>query len=58
MRLLLVEDDPMLGNALQRVLQQETFAVDWARDGEEAELALDAVPDGLMLGLGITREKS
>jgi two-component system response regulator QseB len=49
MRLLLVEDDPMLGDAVQRVLQQESFAVDWARDGEEAELALDAIPYDLML---------
>jgi len=49
MRLLLVEDDPMLGAAVQRVLQQESFAVDWARDGEEAELALDALSYDLML---------
>jgi two-component system response regulator QseB len=49
MRLLLVEDDPMLGDAVQRVLQQESFAVDWARDSEEAELALDALPYDLML---------
>ena len=49
MRLLLVEDDPMLGDAVQRVLQQVSFAVDWARDGEEAELALAAVPYDLML---------
>ena len=54
MRLLLVEDDPMLGDALQRVLQQESFAVDWARDGEEAELALNALPyDLLLLDLGL-----
>jgi two-component system response regulator QseB len=54
MRLLLVEDDPMLGDSLQRVLQQEAFAVDWARDGEEAELALDALPyDCVLLDLGL-----
>lgn len=49
MRLLLVEDDPMLGDAVQRVLQQESFAVDWVLDGEEAELALDALPYDLVL---------
>jgi two-component system, OmpR family, response regulator QseB len=54
MRLLLVEDDPMLGNALQRVMQQESFAVDWARDGEEAELALGTFPyDLILLDLGL-----
>ncbi|HEY4744934.1 MAG TPA: response regulator [Desulfuromonadaceae bacterium] len=49
MRLLLVEDDPMLGEAVQRLLQQESFAVDWVRGGEEAELALDASSYDLML---------
>jgi two-component system, OmpR family, response regulator QseB len=49
MRLLLVEDDPMLGDAVQRVLHQEFFTVDWVLDGEEAELALDTFPYDLML---------
>ncbi|MDD2541323.1 MAG: response regulator transcription factor [Desulfuromonadaceae bacterium] len=54
MRLLLVEDDPMLGDAVQSVLQQESFAVDWVRDGEEAELALAALPyDLVLLDLGL-----
>ncbi len=54
MRLLLVEDDLMLGVAVQRILRQESFAVDWLRDGEEAELALDALPyDLLLLDLGL-----
>ena len=57
MRLLLVEDDTMLGDAVRRVLQQESFAVDWVRDGEEAELALEAVPyDFLLLDLGLPRK--
>jgi len=44
----------MLGDAVQRVLQQESFAVDWARDGEEAELALGAFPyDLILLDLGL-----
>ncbi|MDR3580991.1 MAG: response regulator transcription factor [Oryzomonas sp.] len=54
MRLLLVEDDPMLGDSVQCVLQQESFAVDWARDGEEAELALNAfLYDCVLLDLGL-----
>lgn len=40
MRILLVEDDSMLGNALQRALKLEGFTVDWVRESEEAELAL------------------
>jgi two-component system response regulator QseB len=54
MRLLLIEDDSMLGDALQHMLQQESFAVDWARDGEEAELALGVLPyDLILLDLGL-----
>ena len=40
MRILLVEDDSMLGNALQRALKLEGFTIDWVRESEEAELAL------------------
>lgn len=40
MRLLLVEDDAMLGAAVQTGLQQEGYAVDWARDGATAQAAL------------------
>lgn len=36
MRLLLVEDDLMLGEALQEALQPKGFAVDWLKDGESA----------------------
>lgn len=40
MRILLVEDDPMLGDALRRSLKQEGITTDWVQDAEEAELAL------------------
>src|SRR5512134_1826507 len=33
MRLLLVEDDPLLGDALQAGLAQAGFQVDWVTDG-------------------------
>lgn len=54
MRILLVEDDPMLGDALRRSLKQEGFTTDWARNAEEAELAL-ATGDYsfLLLDLGL-----
>lgn len=49
MRILLVEDDTMLGEALRSALKQEGFTIDWARDVEEAELALAAVEYALLL---------
>ncbi len=57
MRLLLVEDDPMIGRAVRQGLQDAGFAVDWAIDGREAELALaDAVHDLVVLDLGLPRK--
>ena len=40
MRILLVEDDHMIGQALRKGLQRERFTVDWVEDGRAAELAL------------------
>lgn len=39
MRLLLVEDDPMLGASLKRALEKHAYGVDWVQDGEAALLA-------------------
>jgi DNA-binding response OmpR family regulator len=36
MRILLVEDEPDLGAAIKRVLNQEKYVVDWVLDGAEA----------------------
>lgn len=36
MRVLLVEDEPDLGKAIDRTLKQEKYIVDWAQDGQEA----------------------
>jgi DNA-binding response OmpR family regulator len=36
MRVLLVEDEPDLGAAIQRILHQEKYIVDWVQDGTEA----------------------
>jgi len=36
-RILLAEDDPILGDGLQAGLRQQGFAVDWVRDGLAAE---------------------
>jgi two-component system, OmpR family, response regulator QseB len=40
MRLLLVEDDLMLGEALQDALTPHNYVVDWVKDGESALKAL------------------
>ena len=40
MRVLLAEDDPLLGGSVQRGLAQEGFTVDWVTDGGAAELAV------------------
>ncbi|PMS14564.1 DNA-binding response regulator [Trinickia dabaoshanensis] len=40
MRILLVEDDELIGSGVEISLRQTGYAVDWARDGRQAELAL------------------
>jgi two-component system response regulator QseB len=56
MRLLLVEDDRMIGTAVQRGLRQEGYAADWVQDGRAAELALAGQAyDLLLLDLGLPR---
>src|SRR5674476_366019 len=40
MRILLAEDDPLLGDGLQAGLRQLGFQVDWVRDGVAAEREL------------------
>jgi two-component system response regulator QseB len=58
MRLLLAEDDPMIGEAVRRGLAQDGFAVDWVRDGHAAELALaENVHEVLLLDLGLPRKE-
>ena len=54
MRLLVVEDDQMIGESMQQGLRNTGFAVDWARDGKSAELALgNGVYDLMILDLGL-----
>lgn len=56
MRLLLVEDDVMIGESVLDLLRAEHYAVDWVRDGEMAETALQAqVYDLVLLDLGLPR---
>src|SRR5260221_12392163 len=56
MRLLLVEDDSMIGAAAQQGLRAEGHTVDWVRDGREAELAVaNGVYNLVLLDLGLPR---
>jgi two-component system response regulator QseB len=56
MRLLLVEDDELLGNGLQVGLQQSGYAVDWVKDGQSAELFLGAgAYDLMILDIGLPK---
>ncbi len=56
MRLLLVEDDTMIGESVLDLLRAESYAVDWVKDGEMADTALDSESyDLVLLDLGLPR---
>lgn len=56
MRLLLVEDDTMIGESVLDLLRAERYAVDWVRDGEMADTALRTQAyDLVLLDLGLPR---
>ena len=57
MRILLVEDDLMVGEAARKGLRQDGFAVDWVQDGVAAELALRQEDYALvLLDLGLPQK--
>ena len=56
MRILLVEDDPQVGDAVAYRLRRECYRVDWVRDGEAAlAAATDGTFDLVVLDLGLPR---
>ncbi len=56
MRILLAEDDAMVGDALRKGLLQDGHRVDWVRDGLQANSALQSVAyDLILLDLGLPR---
>ena len=58
MRILIAEDDPLLGEALSMGLREMGYRVDWVRDGPAAEHALQSEKDSLdalVLDLGLPR---
>lgn len=55
-RILLVEDEPLLGDGIRAGLRQQGFQVDWVRDGEAARSELCAHPyAAAVLDLGLPR---
>jgi two-component system response regulator QseB len=56
-RVLLVEDDPMIGESIRAGLRHDGYVVDWVQDGRAAELALEGEPYALvLLDLGLPRK--
>jgi two-component system, OmpR family, response regulator QseB len=54
MRLLVIEDDRMIGESITEGLRKEGYAVDWVQSGRDADLALiDQVYDLILLDLGL-----
>lgn len=57
MRLLLVEDDAMIGNSIRAGLRQDGYSVDWLRDGAAAELATQTTTyDAILLDIGLPKK--
>ncbi|BDT74214.1 transcriptional regulatory protein QseB (plasmid) [Comamonadaceae bacterium OS-4] len=56
MRVLLVEDDRMIGDAVHQALKDAAYAVDWVRDGQSAINTLESQTYGLvLLDLGLPK---
>ncbi|AQV95799.1 DNA-binding response regulator [Cupriavidus necator] len=54
MRVLLVEDDPMIGEAIQGALKDASYAADWVSNGQAALATLDCQHyDLVLLDLGL-----
>ncbi len=57
MRILLVEDDELLGDGIKTGLEQQGFTVDWVQDGEAANIAINVETfDALVLDLGLPKQ--
>jgi len=55
-RVLVVEDDALLGDAIQAGLRQKGFVPDWVRDGAAADLALESgTHAAVVLDIGLPR---
>ncbi len=58
MRVLLIEDDQMIGESVAEALRIQRYAVDWVQDGMSATLALNShVYDMVLLDLGLPKKQ-
>ncbi len=56
MRILLVEDDPMIGEAVSVALKDAAYAVDWVKDGATAGRVLESAEhQAVLLDLGLPK---
>ncbi len=56
MRILLIEDDPMIGEAVSMALKDAAYAVDWVKDGVTASRVLEhGEHQAMLLDLGLPR---
>lgn len=56
MKILLLEDDLILGETLEEMLQEAHYEVDWVKDGEEAaEATFDTVYDLYLLDINVPK---
>jgi len=54
MRVLLIEDDPMIGEAIEEALKDASYAADWVKDGQAALMTLSCQHyDVVLLDLGL-----
>ncbi len=57
MKILLIEDDKMIGESLIQALKQSGYAVDWARDGDMGEESLKTTAYNLvLLDIGLPKQ--
>jgi DNA-binding response OmpR family regulator len=57
MRILLVEDDDLLGDGVEAGLKQAGYTVDWVRDGKAGELAMSCEHyDAAILDINLPRQ--
>src|SRR3979490_1261301 len=55
MRILLIEDDPIVGEAVRLALEGAAYDVDWARDAPAADLIDANQHQALLLDLGLPK---
>ena len=59
MRILLVEDDPMIGESVSVALKDAAYAVDWIKDGTSANRVLEnGEHQAVLLDLGLPKRRS